>query len=74
MAYLEGQARSILRFLDVPWDESCLKFHRNERAVQTPSRWQVRQPVYSSSVGRWRQYAPHLPQLLYSFAERVDGF
>jgi hypothetical protein len=32
--------------------------------VQTPSRWQVRQPIYASSVARWRHYAPYLPGLL----------
>jgi tetratricopeptide (TPR) repeat protein len=64
----EGQARRMLRFLDVPWDALCLNFYTNARAVQTPSRWQVRQPVYSHSVGRWRQYAEHLPQLVSAFA------
>lgn len=66
---VETQARRLLTFLDLPWDDRCLDFHRNDRAVQTPSRWQVRQPIYSRSVGRWRQYAPHLPQLLAAFPE-----
>lgn len=69
----ERQARRILRFLDVPWDPRCLSFHSNERAVQTPSRWQVRQPVYSHSVGRWRHYAEHLPQMVAAFASPCDG-
>ena len=73
VADLEGQARRLLRFLDVPWDSHCLKFHRNDRAVQTPSRWQVRQPVYSSSVGRWRDYAGHLPKLVTSFPAQDGG-
>jgi Tfp pilus assembly protein PilF len=60
---LESQARRLLEFLDVPWNERCLDFHRNERAVQTPSRWQVRRPIYRESVGRWRRYAPFIPQL-----------
>ncbi|HEY0680852.1 MAG TPA: sulfotransferase [Steroidobacter sp.] len=64
---VETQARRLLAFLDLPWDERCLEFHRNDRAVQTPSRWQVRQPIYSRSVGRWRHYAPHLESLLAAF-------
>lgn len=64
---VETQARRLLAFLDLPWDERCLDFHRNERAVQTPSRWQVRQPIYSRSVGRWQHYAPHLQPLLAAF-------
>ena len=64
---LEAQARKLIAFLGAPWDDRCLDFHRNERAVQTPSRWQVRQPIYSRSVGRWRSYAPHLAQLSLAF-------
>jgi hypothetical protein len=60
---LESQSRRLLEFLDVPWSERCLDFHRNDRAVQTPSRWQVRQPIYRGSVARWRRYAPFLPHL-----------
>ncbi len=55
-----GQARRLVDFLGVPWDSRCLDFHRSARAVQTPSRWQVRQPIYATSVGRWRSYAPFL--------------
>ncbi len=61
VADLEGQARRLIAFLGAPWDDRCLQFHQQERAVQTPSRWQVRQPIYSRSVGRWKSYAPYLP-------------
>lgn len=44
-------------------DPACLDFHRADRVVQTPSRWQVRQPLYASSVGRWRPYARWLGEL-----------
>jgi hypothetical protein len=44
----------------LPWDPACLEFHKTERVVTTPSAWQVRQPIYSRSVGRWRQYQRHL--------------
>jgi len=69
VADLEGQARRIVEFLGAPWDARCLDFHRQSRAVQTPSRWQVRQPIYTRSVGRWQRYARHLPQLATAFAE-----
>jgi len=67
VADLEGQARRLVEFLGVPWDVRCLDFHKNPRAVQTPSRWQVRQPIYARSVGRWRAYAPYLPELEAAF-------
>jgi hypothetical protein len=54
VADLEGQAKRLMRFLNVPWDDRCLNFHQQERAVQTLSRWQVRQPIYTKSVGRWK--------------------
>jgi hypothetical protein len=60
---LEGQARRLFTFLDVPWDERCLQFHRNSRRVATASRAQVRRPIYSSSIGRWRHYEPRLGPL-----------
>jgi tetratricopeptide (TPR) repeat protein len=60
---LEGQSRRIIGFLDLPWDPKCLDFHRTERTVQTISSWQVRQPIYSRSVGRWRHYRRHLGPL-----------
>lgn len=63
VANLEGQARRLLAFLGAPWDDRCLQFHQQDRAVQTPSRWQVRQPIYSRSVGRWKTYAPYLSEL-----------
>ena len=61
---LEGQARRLLAFLDLPWNDACLNFHDNRRVVRTASVTQVRQPLYRSSVGRWRPYAAHLGPLL----------
>jgi len=62
----------LINFLGAPWSEECLNFHQNERAVQTPSRWQVRQPIYTKSVGRWKHYAPYLPELAEAFSQRSD--
>lgn len=63
VAAVEAQARRLIDFLGADWDERCLNFHQSGRAVQTPSRWQVRQPIYSRSVERWRRYEPYLPEL-----------
>jgi hypothetical protein len=67
VADVEAQARRLMTFLDVPWDARCLDFYKSQRAVQTPSRWQVRQPIYTRSVGRWQAYADHLPALVTAF-------
>jgi tetratricopeptide (TPR) repeat protein len=61
---LEWQGRRLLEFIGLPWDERVLSFHKSERAVQTPSRWQVRQPLYQSSKARWRNYERYLTPLI----------
>lgn len=60
---LESVARRIVEFVDLPWDAACLDFHTVERPVRTASQWQVRQPIYGTSVERWRNYMPHLQPL-----------
>lgn len=61
---LERQARRLLDFVGLPWDDRVLQFHQSDRAVQTPSRWQVREPLYQTSKARWRRYEHHLAPLI----------
>lgn len=61
---LEGQARRIIAHCGLDWDDRCLSFHKTERPVRTASLTQVRQPIYSSSVGRWHAYEEFLTPLL----------
>jgi tetratricopeptide (TPR) repeat protein len=61
---LEGESRRLIHFLGLEWDPACLRYYETERLVQTVSAWQVRQPVYGSSVGRWRRYREYLGPLL----------
>jgi len=64
VADLEGGVRRILDYCGLPWDERCLAFHETDRIVKTASLTQVREKVYSTSVGRWRRYEKHLGPLL----------
>ena len=59
----EDMSRALIAHCDLPWDPKCLAFHEHERQVRTASFWQVRQPLYASSVGRWRAYETHLGPL-----------
>lgn len=59
----EELSRSLLDFCGLDWDERCMRYFENNRAVRTSSGWQVRQPIYTSSIGRWRNYAKHLAPL-----------
>jgi tetratricopeptide (TPR) repeat protein len=52
----ERQARRIVAHCGLEWDDACASFYRNARPVLTASVGQVHQPIYSSSVGRWRRY------------------
>ena len=56
VADLEGEARRLIAFCGLDWEPACLEFHRNAAPVATASSAQVRQPLYSSSVGRWQRY------------------
>ena len=64
VADLEGEIRLLLDWLSLPWDPACLNFHATERTVITQSTWQVRQRIYTKSVGRWRSYEAHIQPLL----------
>ena len=60
---LEGQTRRMLDHIGLPFEESCLDFHRTERAVRTASSEQVRRPLNRSGQGAWKPYAPWLSKL-----------
>jgi tetratricopeptide (TPR) repeat protein len=61
---LEAEARRMLDFLGLSWDERVLRFHETERPVRTASVNQVREPIYRDSKGRWRKHAANLQPLL----------
>lgn len=60
---LEPQVRRLLDFIGVPFEQGCLDFHANERAVRTASSEQVRQPIFRSGLDQWENYSPHLDPL-----------
>lgn len=60
---LETEARRIVSHCGLEWDPQCLLFHKQRRMVQTASLAQVRQPIYSNAIGRWKLYADYLDPL-----------
>jgi tetratricopeptide (TPR) repeat protein len=60
---LEGQARRLIEFVGLEWDPACLAFAAKPRVVRTASMVQVREPVHSRSIGRWRNYEALVPEL-----------
>lgn len=69
---LEGQVRRILDHCGLPFEERCLRYHETDRAVKTASSEQVRQPIYTSALGKWRRYEAHLDLWHEQLAHIVD--
>jgi tetratricopeptide (TPR) repeat protein len=61
---LEGEARRLIAFCGLAWDDACLRFHQTARAVRSASMNQVRRPLYRSSLGRWQAFRDELGPLL----------
>jgi hypothetical protein len=59
----EAQTRRLIAFCGLDWSDACLQPEKNRRSVQTASLWQARQPIYKTSVQRWRRYEPWLGEL-----------
>jgi hypothetical protein len=59
----EQESRRIIDYLGLDWEDTCLDFHRQSGPAATASAAQVRQPIYVSSVGKWRCYARQLAPL-----------
>jgi hypothetical protein len=56
----EAETRRLISFCGLPWHDACLRHEQNPHIIHTPSWWQARQPVYRTSVDRWRRYEPWL--------------
>jgi Flp pilus assembly protein TadD len=64
VADTEGQARRLIEFLGLPWNDKCVDFHKSDRPVKTASVAQVRKPIYKTSVQRWKKYGDGLQPLV----------
>ena len=59
----DAEVRRLLDYCGLPFEESCLRFYENERAVRTASSQQVRQPIFREGVDQWRHFEPWLAPL-----------
>jgi len=60
----ENQTRRLLEYCGLPWEDQCLRFYETDRAINTASSEQVRQPIYTKAINFWRNYEPHLGELI----------
>jgi tetratricopeptide (TPR) repeat protein len=70
----EEEVGRLLEYLNVPFEESCLRFYETQRPVHTPSSEQVRRPINRSGFGRWRNYEPWLSELKESLGETLTNW
>lgn len=71
---LESQVRRILDYCGLPFEESCLEFHKTERTVKTPSSEQVRQPIFKSGVEQWRNFELYLDPLKGALGDALNSY
>jgi len=69
----EAGSRRLVEFCGLPWDDRCLQFHQTGRYVATASYDQVRQPIYKSSVARWKNYAAYIDPLRAALGLPAEG-
>lgn len=74
VADVEGQARKIIHYLGLDWNDNCLNFHNTDRPVKTASAAQVRKPIYKTSTNRWRKYEKYLGPLLEELGDIVPEY
>lgn len=67
----ETQLPRIIEFCGLPWDDACSRFYTTDRVTKTASYDQVRRPLYTSAVGRWRHYEAYLSPLIETLAEKL---
>ncbi|MEM7121532.1 MAG: sulfotransferase [Pseudomonadota bacterium] len=69
----QAVSRDLLNFCGLDWHPRCERFFENKRAVATASSWQVRQPLYNSSVARWKKYEAELQPLIEALGPLADA-
>ncbi|MER8527463.1 sulfotransferase [Mesorhizobium sp. M0814] len=68
----EAQSRRLIDHLGLPWDDACLRFFENDGSVNTASRWQVRQPIYNSSIKQWKNYESKIQPLIDALGDLAE--
>jgi hypothetical protein len=74
VADTETEVRRLLAYCQLPFEEECLRFYENERAVRTPSSEQVRQPIFQEALEHWRNYEPWLDPLKLALGPLLDAY
>jgi hypothetical protein len=71
---LEGNVRRILDYCGLPFESTCLDFHKTDRSVRTPSSEQVRQPIFREGLDQWKKYEPWLEPLKSALSDALTRY
>ncbi len=74
VAQPEAETRRLLDACGLPFEDACLRFYENTRAVRTPSSEQVRQPIFSAGLDNWRPFEPWLAPLKAALGPVLDAY
>ena len=74
VADTEGEVRRLLDYCGLPFEDGCLNFHQNERAVRTASSEQVRRPIFKDGMDHWRKFEPWLDPLKAALGPVLDAY
>lgn len=70
----EEKAKNLIAYCGVDWEQQCLEFYKNDRAVATASHAQVKQPIYKTSKQRWKNYKKHIQPMIKGLSGIVDEY
>ena len=70
----EAEVRALLDYCGLPFEDACLRFYENDRAVRTASSEQVRQPIFRDGLDQWRRYEPWLDPLKAALGPVLDAY
>ena len=74
VADLEGSVRRILAYCDLPFEETCIDFHKTKRSVRTPSSEQVRKPIFRDGLDQWKSFEPWLDPLREALGDAIETY
>jgi len=69
----EAESKRLIEWIGLDWDDSCLSFYESDRLIRTASITQVREPIYTRSVEKWKAYEPWLPELMQPLSAMLES-
>jgi len=66
----ERITRKMLKYCELEWDDNCLKSHESNQKIKTASSIQARQPIYTSSVAKWKKYEPYIQDVILKLEDK----